>query len=65
MEKELQQRGIDKSEDEFRRKRGKKCLKKTFKKGEWEYDPKEPKYCYCGRPSFGEMVMCDNTFCER
>lgn len=39
-------------------------IRKPLKKGEWEYDPKEPKYCYCQRPSFGEMVMCDNTFCE-
>ena len=29
------------------------------------YDAKEPNYCYCGRGSFGEMVMCENPFCEK
>lgn len=23
-------------------------------------DPNEPRYCYCQRVSFGEMVACDN-----
>lgn len=65
LERELQQRGVEKGEEDLRRKRGKKVLRKLLKRGEWEYDPNEPKYCYCSRPSFGEMVMCDNTFCER
>ena len=57
---------MDKGDEDSRRKRGKKgSSKKSVKRGEWEYDPNEPKYCYCNRPSFGEMVMCDNTFCER
>lgn len=25
----------------------------------------EPRYCYCGEPSYGEMVGCDNTDCPR
>lgn len=29
------------------------------------YDLKEPTYCYCERASFGEMVMCENPYCER
>jgi hypothetical protein len=37
----------------MKKKRGKKPTKKGFKRGEWEYDPNEPKYCYCNKPSFG------------
>lgn len=25
---------------------------------QFTYDLKEPTYCYCGRSSFGEMVLC-------
>jgi len=28
-------------------------------------DPLEPKYCYCLRGSYGDMVGCDNPKCER
>ncbi|KAK5113846.1 hypothetical protein LTR62_003230 [Meristemomyces frigidus] len=28
-------------------------------------DPNEPKYCYCDRGSYGEMVACDNPKCLR
>ena len=28
-------------------------------------DPNEPKYCYCNRGSYGEMVACDNERCRR
>lgn len=28
-------------------------------------DPNEPKYCYCNRGSYGEMVACDNHDCPR
>lgn len=31
-----------------------------------EHDPdnaNEPKYCYCDRGSYGEMVVCDNEAC--
>ncbi|KAM0716669.1 hypothetical protein Q7P37_008114 [Cladosporium fusiforme] len=28
-------------------------------------DPMEPKYCYCLRGSYGDMVGCDNPKCER
>ncbi|KAK0899796.1 hypothetical protein LTR91_021074 [Friedmanniomyces endolithicus] len=28
-------------------------------------DPNEPKYCYCDRGSFGEMVACDNERCAK
>ena len=31
---------------------------------DWEEDLAEPHYCYCRRPSFGVMVMCDAPFCE-
>ncbi|KAK0228250.1 hypothetical protein IW262DRAFT_1455434 [Armillaria fumosa] len=27
-------------------------------------DPDEPKYCYCERISFGEMIACDNPPCK-
>lgn len=66
LDRELQQRGVEKGgEEEGKKKRGKKPARKGGKRGEWEYDPNEPKYCYCGRPSYGEMVMCENTYCER
>lgn len=26
-------------------------------------DPNEPKYCYCNRISFGEMIACENDDC--
>jgi hypothetical protein len=32
---------------------------------EEEIDPNEPRYCYCGDVSYGEMVACDNENCER
>lgn len=28
-------------------------------------DPDEPKYCYCGRGSYGTMIGCENPNCER
>jgi hypothetical protein len=28
-------------------------------------DPNEPKYCYCQRGSYGDMVGCDNPKCEK
>ncbi|KYG48381.1 hypothetical protein M433DRAFT_36573, partial [Acidomyces richmondensis BFW] len=28
-------------------------------------DPNEPKYCYCNRGSYGEMVACDNDACPK
>ena len=31
----------------------------------WEEDIAEPKYCYCDRPYFGYMMMCDNPYCEK
>jgi hypothetical protein len=36
------------------------------KKEDFYFDlSKEPQYCYCGRTSFGEMVGCENPYCER
>lgn len=32
---------------------------------EWLYDRTEPRYCYCGGFSEGEMVECENVFCEK
>lgn len=32
---------------------------------EWLYDRTEAKYCYCGSGSHGEMVECEDPFCER
>ncbi|GAM82261.1 hypothetical protein ANO11243_002400 [Dothideomycetidae sp. 11243] len=28
-------------------------------------DPDEPKYCYCGRGSYGTMIGCENRHCEK
>jgi len=27
-------------------------------------DPNEPTYCYCKQVSYGEMIACDNDFCD-
>ena len=35
------------------------------KKEDFYYDFKDPIFCYCGRPSYGEMVACENPYCER
>ncbi len=35
------------------------------KKDDFFYDPKEDKFCYCGEPSYGDMVFCENLYCER
>lgn len=32
---------------------------------EADIDPSEPRYCYCNRVSYGEMVACDNDDCPR
>lgn len=28
-------------------------------------DQNEPRYCYCNGVSYGDMIKCDNPFCER
>jgi len=28
-------------------------------------DKNEPKYCYCNGYSYGDMISCDNPFCEK
>ncbi|KAI0253929.1 hypothetical protein BJV78DRAFT_140292 [Lactifluus subvellereus] len=33
--------------------------------GDAAADPNEPKYCYCNRVSFGNMVACDYPHCKR
>lgn len=37
-------------DEEVRKKKNKKALKRGV---EVQDDPNEPRYCYCGRPSFG------------
>ncbi|KRW99767.1 Zinc finger, FYVE/PHD-type [Pseudocohnilembus persalinus] len=32
---------------------------------EWEINPAEPTYCFCNKASYGEMVQCENEFCEK
>ncbi|CAB3376147.1 Hypothetical predicted protein [Cloeon dipterum] len=27
---------------------------------DWNYDPNEPRYCFCNQVSYGDMVACDN-----
>lgn len=31
----------------------------------FDIDPNEPKYCFCGQVSFGDMVACDGENCEK
>lgn len=40
-------------------------LGKTGGKVGMSVDPNEPRYCFCNRVSFGEMVGCDNEDCRR
>jgi len=35
------------------------------KKDDFYYDPKEDRFCYCGEASYGDMVFCENLYCER
>eukprot|EP00330_Aristerostoma_sp_ATCC50986_P003393 CAMPEP_0114590208 /NCGR_PEP_ID=MMETSP0125-20121206/12498_1 /TAXON_ID=485358 ORGANISM="Aristerostoma sp., Strain ATCC 50986" /NCGR_SAMPLE_ID=MMETSP0125 /ASSEMBLY_ACC=CAM_ASM_000245 /LENGTH=78 /DNA_ID=CAMNT_0001787549 /DNA_START=416 /DNA_END=652 /DNA_ORIENTATION=+ len=28
-------------------------------------DTNEPTYCYCNGVAYGEMIKCDNAFCEK
>ncbi len=37
----------------------------TTKKQDFYYDANEPIYCYCGQIGHGEMVACENPYCER
>ena len=50
LEKELQQRGVEKGVEDLRRKQGRK---KAAKRSEWDYEVNEPRYCYCNAPSYG------------
>jgi len=43
--------------------RGRKISGHVRKKNAEIIDPKEPKYCFCNRVAFGEMVACDNKDC--
>jgi len=62
LDKEMHQRGLDRVMEESRKKKIKKVVKPIV--GELHEDPNEPKYCYCGKPSFGVMVQCENSLCE-
>jgi len=37
----------------------------SMAQGDAAADPSEPKYCYCNRVSFGNMVACDYPQCKR
>ena len=67
---ELKSKYKDKPEEEmFKHKKMKIDASKLTvpsKKEDFFYDfSKDPQYCYCGRHSFGEMVACENPYCER
>ena len=42
-----------------------KVFKKKQRRGRVDPAAKnsEPIYCYCGKPSYGEMVECENNMC--
>ena len=40
-------------------------LNPPSKKDDFYYDVKEYQYCYCEKNSYGEMVACENPYCER
>lgn len=65
---ELKNKNKEKTEEELmKRKKMKMDATKTnpLKKEDFFYDNKETQYCYCGGASFGEMVACENPYCER
>ncbi|PFH47673.1 hypothetical protein AMATHDRAFT_151541 [Amanita thiersii Skay4041] len=41
------------------------CATTTFSPEDMVIDPSERLYCYCRKVSFGEMIACDNSKCER
>ena len=49
-------------------KKKKKTIEPTkipTKEDQFLYDANDVKYCYCNRGSFGEMVGCENPYCEK
>ncbi|CEG63165.1 Putative Yng2p [Rhizopus microsporus] len=73
MYEHAQYESIKPSQGESRRGRKKKTneedyssddLQKEISFSNMPIDPNEPRYCYCQRVSFGEMVACDNPGCE-
>ncbi|KAI9252475.1 hypothetical protein BY458DRAFT_523120 [Sporodiniella umbellata] len=67
-------RGLDKTtreEKEVKRKKGEESqtntpdtLQSSISFSQMPIDPNEPRYCYCQRVSFGEMMACDNIECD-
>lgn len=39
--------------------------KQGVKNDQFLYDNANPKYCYCVGGSYGEMIGCESTFCEK
>lgn len=69
MKKELTERNkerMDESKNDSLKKITKVKLEaKPPQKESWIYNNDDPKYCYCGKPSYGEMVACESIYCER
>lgn len=53
---------VSESEEKRSRKRKKHTDEKT---PAVDFDPSEPRYCYCNGVSYGEMVACENDECPR
>jgi hypothetical protein len=66
---ELKNKYKEKPEEEILKRKKMKMDANKFsapnKKEDFYYDSKDPQYCYCGGASFGEMVACENPYCER
>ena len=67
---ELKNKYKDRPEEEILKRKKMKLdaskMAQPNKKEDFYYDfSKDPQYCYCGRHSFGEMVACENPYCER
>lgn len=67
---ELKNKYKDRPEEEILKRKKMKLdaskMGQPNKKEDFYYDfSKDPQYCYCGRHSFGEMVACENPYCER
>lgn len=40
-------------------------IKSAPKQEQFMYDSANPKYCYCVGTGYGEMVGCENNYCEK
>ncbi|EWS74604.1 PHD-finger protein (macronuclear) [Tetrahymena thermophila SB210] len=60
----------NKKETKHLDKTNKRTERQTYQNVEAQYndagfDQNEPKYCYCDKPYYGNMIYCESEYCER